>query len=449
MLRSHSLVFSDFESKWYKKWAKSLKQTQIGNGPYHLKSNKFWQNAIMVQALYERGALKTGNSGIGFGVGKERLPALFASLGIKVTATDQDFTSKKAKKWDNNQLARGVFDLNEDNICTPDIFQENVTFLPVDMCNIPNKLNTKYDFVWSNCALGHLGSIPKGLKFIEDSLQCLKPGGWAVHTTEVNVLSSTVTSDSGATVVFRITDLYKLSVKLSKKGYVVTPFHLLAGDSKLDDRVSLDPVLGNDYSKIFINGHIASQMLLIIHKPFKRMSRLTILSNNIQHHKAYKKNQLVLKKIVSTNTTITLLQKSRGLKPSDYTVKPTKKLVELSRKSDQVVIEYVNQSPYVLTGLHESLFNVKHIILGTNDPINRDSLLATREWYMASRPSLSMSKLTKSGWVKTPYVKPGERFGFVLPVNPRRMKTGHTENFSVIQEGGGVIPGSNATLKII
>jgi hypothetical protein len=317
------------------------------------------------------------------------------------------------------------------------------------MCNIPRKLSAKYDFVWSNCALGHLGSIPDGIKFIEESLKCLKPGGWAVHTTEVNIGSNDVTAESGATVVFRLTDLYQLGKKLSSHGYICSPFHLLLGNSKLDNRVSLDPVLGNDYSKIFINGHIASQIVLIIHKPVKKLNQVAKLSNRLKHYNAYKTNKVNLRKIVRTNPTIILLRKSRGLKPNDYIIRPVKKLIELNNKDRRAIIEYVNESAYALTGLHESLFNVKHIILGTDEPVNHASPLANTEWFMTSRPSLLMNKKTKTGWAKTGYVKPGEHFSFVFPINSRLVERGYIEHFSVIQEGGGIIPNSTVSLKIV
>ena len=67
-IRSHTLLFKDFNSKWYKKWAKELKQDKDHLDNHVLRANKFWQNAIIVQALWERGTFYKGACGIGFGV---------------------------------------------------------------------------------------------------------------------------------------------------------------------------------------------------------------------------------------------------------------------------------------------------------------------------------------------------------------------------------------------
>lgn len=171
LLKSHSSRHRDFDSKWYKYWANALKQDSKHLGNFDLYANKFWQNAIMAQLLNNRNMLVPGNSAIGFGVGKERLLALFAQLGVIVEATDQDFTKENAKLWDNDQLAEGLFSLNNDGICDEAIFNQNVNFSPVNMERIPKRYYSNYNFLWSNCALGHLGSIDKGLNFITNSLE--------------------------------------------------------------------------------------------------------------------------------------------------------------------------------------------------------------------------------------------------------------------------------------
>ena len=49
---------------------------------------KLWEYVMICQALWERGMLRAGRRGCGFGVGQEPLPALFASLGCEVLAAD-------------------------------------------------------------------------------------------------------------------------------------------------------------------------------------------------------------------------------------------------------------------------------------------------------------------------------------------------------------------------
>lgn len=449
MLKSHSIVFSDFQSEWYKHWAKKLQQTSSGKGKFALRANKFWQNAVMAQALFEHGMLQDGKKCLGFGVGKERLPALFASMGVKVTATDQDFTKAKAKQWNNGQLAQGAFSLNENGICTPDLFAKNVEFMPLDMNNIPTRLHGKYDFLWSNCALGHLGSIEKGLGFIESSLRCLKPGGWAVHTTEVNIISNDETVTTGDTVIFRLKDIYTLCRELTKQGFVCSPFSLSSSTSRQDDRVSLNPVWGTDHTKILVGGHIATQIVLIINKPAKRLSSTMKTYQLAKHKAAYLRNWRVLKGMNLRNPTLKLLGAARKKELSDYRIKPLKKSVKLdSAFEGDIVIEYLNESPFAITGIY-SLFDAKPLVLGTDNPINHDSVLFNKTWFSPNRPAVVLASKRSRKWENVDYVKPGDRFGFIVSIQPKTRRKVQSENFSIIQERGGVVPGTNVRLQFI
>ncbi len=107
-IKSHAMLIGDFSTEWYAHWKKELKQDPGNLLNMELRSNKFWQNAVICQALHERGVLKADATGIGFGVGQERLPAVFAKYGVDVTATDQDFRTKKAEHWSKAELARGL-----------------------------------------------------------------------------------------------------------------------------------------------------------------------------------------------------------------------------------------------------------------------------------------------------------------------------------------------------
>ena len=78
--------------------------------------------------------------------------------------------------------------MRNDQICPEDEFRRLVDFRYCDMNNISSDLH-EFDFCWSCCALEHLGSLSAGLRFIERSLDTLRPGGWAVHTTEFNLFS--------------------------------------------------------------------------------------------------------------------------------------------------------------------------------------------------------------------------------------------------------------------
>ena len=88
------------------------------------------------------------------------------------------------------------------------------------MNNIPDNLKN-YDFLWSSCALEHIGKIRDGADFIYKAMDCLKPGGIAVHTTEYNFSSNLFTVNSGNTVLFRRRDINKIVHNLRKQGHKI------------------------------------------------------------------------------------------------------------------------------------------------------------------------------------------------------------------------------------
>lgn len=153
---------------------------------------KQWEWLYIASALFEREKLNPGLKGLGFAVGKEPLPALFARHGCDILATDLHPSKASAQGWDskNEQHADTLMDLNKPHICDSAIFFCNTSYAYVDMNNIPARLNNSFDFCWSSCALEHLGNIENGIKFVINSLKCLKSGGVAVHTTEYNVFQT-------------------------------------------------------------------------------------------------------------------------------------------------------------------------------------------------------------------------------------------------------------------
>jgi SAM-dependent methyltransferase len=160
-------------------------------GESHLAMHrKGWEHAYIAQALAERDLLRPGRRGLGFAVGREGLPALFANLGCDVMATDLSPDDTTSAQWaETGQHASGVDAVNFRGIVAPEVLRSRVSFRAVDMRAIPADLRG-FDFVWSSCSLEHLGTIGRGLRFILDALECVRPGGFAVHTTEFNLSSN-------------------------------------------------------------------------------------------------------------------------------------------------------------------------------------------------------------------------------------------------------------------
>jgi hypothetical protein len=75
------------------------------------------------------------------------------------------------------------------------------------LTNIQGIEHGAYDFLWSSCALEHLGSLDAGLDFVVNAMDLLKPGGTAIHTTEFNLSSDDETLTSGPCVIYRRRDI--------------------------------------------------------------------------------------------------------------------------------------------------------------------------------------------------------------------------------------------------
>ena len=230
---------------------------------YH---RKLWEHVFICQALWERGAIHAGARGLGFGVGREPLAAFFASENCSVVATDMALGPATALGWSETvQHAWGLEALRHGNLCTEALFSANVSFRECDMNHVPDDLDG-FDFCWSACALEHLGSIAQGEAFIERSLACLKPGGWAIHTTEFNLSSNNHTLDVGGTVLFRKRDLESLADTLRRKGHEVAPFEFQPGLGPMDRYIDVAPYREEPHLKLAVAGYATTSIGIIVRR---------------------------------------------------------------------------------------------------------------------------------------------------------------------------------------
>lgn len=227
-----------------------------GKPSYHRKD---WEFAYIAQALDVRGLLTTGKRGLGFGVGREPLPALFASRGAEIVATDAPTPGTWAE---SGQYSRSILDLPG----MTESMLSLVTHQPVDMTSVPYDLHGRFDFVWSAGSLEHLGSLQAGIDFIWASLACLKPGGTAVHTTEYNLSSNADTLTSGEVVIYRERDIKALAYDLTQAGYEIT-LNLEQGNDEYDCQVDMEPYKLSPHIRLLFGGYVMTSIGLIIHKP--------------------------------------------------------------------------------------------------------------------------------------------------------------------------------------
>lgn len=248
------------ESETYQKWINYFKENPLQ------QHRKLWEFAFISETLKVRNMLLDGKKGLGFAVGTEPLASAFCDFGVEVVATDLDFENAIEQGWVNsNQHANNLKALNKRQLCDDNKFNKLCTFQNVDMNHIPNSLKD-FDFIWSACALEHVGSIELGEKFIYDSLKCLKPGGIAVHTTEYNFSSNDETIETGATVLFRKKDIQRIVDNLKKEGHEVEDINFDGGTLPLDKYIDIPPYCQNKHLKLYFANYIITSIGIIIKK---------------------------------------------------------------------------------------------------------------------------------------------------------------------------------------
>lgn len=234
-LRSKLCCQADIEAAWARHWCGQL---QIA--PLYRRG--VWELCFVLQAVWEAGLLAAGKTGLGFAVGKEALPAYIASRGVAVLATDMGGVVDPSRLWRGVEgHAARIGDLARPPHLEGVPFWKTGAFRAMDMTTVPEDLETSFDFCWSVCAFGHLGSVEAGLVFVENSLKALKPGGIAVHTSEYNLDGSDESTDNWPTVLFTKQHLDDLAGRLAAKGHELVAVDLDAGSGLFDRFIDHPP----------------------------------------------------------------------------------------------------------------------------------------------------------------------------------------------------------------
>lgn len=261
MLTSKLIREDDFRTPWHVEWCARLKEPVV----YH---RKYWEHSFIAQALQEHGALQPGTKGIGFAVGKEPLPALFASFGCEITATDLEANLARSIGWDTTiESPYDLSELNPQGICAPEQFAKLVRYSHVDMNHLPASLDDQFDFTWSTCSFEHCGSILLGQLFILNQMRYLRPGGIAVHTTEFNLSSDRDTLDNAPTVLYRKQDIEWLAQELRRRGYQID-MDWTVGNGPVESIVD-EPPYGKPggHIRLKIGPYVVTSLGLIIKRP--------------------------------------------------------------------------------------------------------------------------------------------------------------------------------------
>ena len=269
MLTSMICQYEHFHADWYLQWAERMQLEPVGQDldrPDRNISRKAWEWCAIAAALDERGMLRHGRTGLGFAVGKEPLPSAFAALGVKVLGTD--LGTDEAGWTSTNEHARTAEHLYHPSLVDRATFADNVRFQVADMDDLGGFPNDSFDFVWSSCSFEHLGNLAAGLRFVTNAMRVVKAGGVAVHTTEFNVASNTVTLESGGSVIYRKRDIEELEYTLRRNRSALERVDYFAGAHPHDIDYDYPPYFthGLKHVKLLLAPHIATSILLIIRK---------------------------------------------------------------------------------------------------------------------------------------------------------------------------------------
>jgi SAM-dependent methyltransferase len=221
----------------------------------------------VAQALWDRDLLRSGTRGLGFAVGHEPMPALFAKYGCEIVATDQLLEEAVKQGWSQSGQHTGkLAELERPAICAPEQFYQRVSYSNVNMNDIPADL-TDFDFCWSICSFEHLGSLEHGMKFVENAMNTLRSGGVAIHTTEFNLSSDLETIESENLSIYRRRDIDELTRRLSTAGYHVAPLDLEPRKGFVETVVDLPPYRHSPHIRLRIEKYDCTSVGIIVTKP--------------------------------------------------------------------------------------------------------------------------------------------------------------------------------------
>ncbi|KAJ1551589.1 hypothetical protein HK096_007610 [Nowakowskiella sp. JEL0078] len=254
----------DFSTEWFKNTHAKLFAEKM---TFHRKR---WELVYIANVVIELGLCVEGKKGLVWAAGEEPLVSFFAGMGCKILATDMPASSDSTAWSGTNQFA------SSKDILFLERFVDRKNFDQTqDMNYVPIDTRSTYDFLWSTCSVEHVGSILLGQRFILNSMDLLKPGGVAIHTTEFTLSSTGNTVDSGVTVLWRKQDIEYLAQALIILGFDVFPLDFGAGTGIFDQTPDLPPYKAENHIKLQIGSHVSTSYGIIIRKPASWANKLT------------------------------------------------------------------------------------------------------------------------------------------------------------------------------
>lgn len=246
--KSQVVRCADFKQPWLLNIAKEL------NEPFRIH-RKLWEFCSIADWFTKLDGYPHCKV-IGFGVGTEPLSAWFAEQGADVIVSDLP-----SAKWVDGQNATSLSGIPTVGICN-DARLSNLSFAEIDMRCIPEEYTGgEYDFSYSAGSFEHLGSIVNGLKFFCRQMRCLRPGGVAVHTTEL--LCSGRQLNESDVVAFAPADLRRLAAMLSRQGDELLELDLESGTHADDLYIDAEPYSDEPHIKMELSGRVLTSICLV------------------------------------------------------------------------------------------------------------------------------------------------------------------------------------------
>lgn len=246
---------------------------ELALGPYH---RKLWEWAYIAKAVGDAGLLRPGATAAGFGVGREPLPAYLAAHGVTVLATDQGMDGGTSEGWaGTGQLMGGLASLSRPRLLPDADLAALVTARDMDMNAVPDDIGS-FDITWSSCVIEHLGSPQRGLDFVLEACRMLKPGGIAVHTTELELAPQAETRDYGHCAVYRLADLTAFGERLAAEGFEADFNFYVAMETPRDRWISMAaqpegagafPDVGGAHLKLALHDSVTTSFGLLVRRP--------------------------------------------------------------------------------------------------------------------------------------------------------------------------------------
>lgn len=239
-----------------------------GASPGPMFHRKVWEFVYVLRAAEQYGMVRPGGRAVGFGVGREPIPAALAANGVSVLATDLHASDQESGPWaETGQHLSSLEALSVPGIVPYEVLERQVGIRYVDMNAIPDDLGS-FDLVWSCCALEHLGSPRAGLEFMLRTLDLLRPGGVSVHTTEFELTARATTAEYGNIVVYRPSDLDAFVREISDLGFSIETNWYVAMETPADRWIAHPPFEDDPaHLKLVIGDSVSTSVGLLIHRP--------------------------------------------------------------------------------------------------------------------------------------------------------------------------------------